>query len=76
VTDLSITVNGMKFDNPFVLGSGPPGTNGLTQSTFDLSGASLCTTMFGSAQVGSWICEHRTQNFYEFRHHCVRISQN
>jgi len=28
VTDLSITVNGMKFENPFVLGSGPPGTNG------------------------------------------------
>ena len=28
MTDLSITVNGMKFENPFVLGSGPPGTNG------------------------------------------------
>jgi dihydroorotate dehydrogenase subfamily 1 len=25
---LSIEVNGMKFKNPFVLGSGPPGTNG------------------------------------------------
>lgn len=25
--DLSITVNGMKFPNPFMLGSGPPGTN-------------------------------------------------
>ena len=25
--DLSITVNGIKFPNPFVLGSGPPGTN-------------------------------------------------
>src|SRR5262244_3046171 len=25
--DLSITVNGMKFPNPFLLGSGPPGTN-------------------------------------------------
>jgi dihydroorotate dehydrogenase subfamily 1 len=25
--DLSITVNGMRFPNPFVLGSGPPGTN-------------------------------------------------
>ena len=24
--DLSITVNGMKFENPFLLGSGPPGT--------------------------------------------------
>jgi dihydroorotate dehydrogenase subfamily 1 len=25
--DLSITVNGIKFPNPFLLGSGPPGTN-------------------------------------------------
>jgi len=25
--DLSVTVNGIKFPNPFLLGSGPPGTN-------------------------------------------------
>ena len=25
--DLSILVNGIKFPNPFLLGSGPPGTN-------------------------------------------------
>jgi dihydropyrimidine dehydrogenase (NADP+) len=25
---LAIEVNGMKFKNPFILGSGPPGTNG------------------------------------------------
>ena len=25
--DLSVTVNGLKFPNPFVIGSGPPGTN-------------------------------------------------
>src|SRR5688572_24914103 len=25
--DLSVTVNGMKLDNPFVIGSGPPSTN-------------------------------------------------
>jgi dihydroorotate dehydrogenase subfamily 1 len=25
---LAVTVNGMKFKNPFLLGSGPPGTNG------------------------------------------------
>lgn len=25
--DLSITVNGLRFPNPFVIGSGPPGTN-------------------------------------------------
>ncbi|MSP90334.1 MAG: NAD-dependent dihydropyrimidine dehydrogenase subunit PreA [Myxococcales bacterium] len=27
MADLSIDVNGMKFENPFVIGSGPPGTN-------------------------------------------------
>ncbi|HLA13126.1 MAG TPA: NAD-dependent dihydropyrimidine dehydrogenase subunit PreA [Pyrinomonadaceae bacterium] len=27
IMDLSINVNGMKFPNPFLLGSGPPGTN-------------------------------------------------
>ncbi|MEE2788056.1 MAG: NAD-dependent dihydropyrimidine dehydrogenase subunit PreA [Myxococcota bacterium] len=27
MADLSVTVNGMTFPNPFVLGSGPPGTN-------------------------------------------------
>jgi len=25
--DLSVTVNGLTFPNPFVIGSGPPGTN-------------------------------------------------
>ena len=25
--DLSVTVNGIRFPNPFVIGSGPPGTN-------------------------------------------------
>ena len=28
MVDLSTTVNGMKFKNPFLLASGPPGTNG------------------------------------------------
>ena len=27
MADLSINVNGMQFANPFVIGSGPPGTN-------------------------------------------------
>ncbi len=27
MTDLGVVVNGMRFENPFVLGSGPPGTN-------------------------------------------------
>src|SRR6476620_5616068 len=46
VTDLSITVNGMKFDNPFVLGSGPPGTNGkVIARSYDLGwGGMVCKT--------------------------------
>jgi len=28
--DLSVTVNGLKFENPFVIASGPPGTNKAT----------------------------------------------
>ena len=35
--DLSIEVNGMQFENPFVLGSGPPGTNAkVIAKSFDL----------------------------------------
>src|SRR5215468_11703499 len=46
VTDLSITVNGKKFDNPFVLGSGPPGTNGkVIARSYDLGwGGMVCKT--------------------------------
>src|SRR5438132_10177758 len=44
--DLSITVNGMKFDNPFLLGSGPPGTNGkVIARSYDLGwGGMVCKT--------------------------------
>jgi dihydroorotate dehydrogenase subfamily 1 len=35
--DLGITVNGIKFENPFILASGPPGTNGrVIGKSFDL----------------------------------------
>ncbi len=46
MTDLSITVNGMKFDNPFLLGSGPPGTNGkVIARSYDLGwGGMVCKT--------------------------------
>ena len=46
MTDLSITVHGMAFDNPFVLGSGPPGTNGkVIARSFDLGwGGMICKT--------------------------------
>jgi alpha-amylase len=40
--------------------AGPPSTaGGVTRSSFDGAGNSLCTKTLGSAQVGSWICEHR-----------------
>jgi len=40
--------------------AGPPSAaGGVTLSSFNGAGASLCTTVLGSAQVGSWICEHR-----------------
>jgi len=44
--DLSITVNGMHFDNPFLLASGPPGTNGkVIAKSYDLGwGGMVCKT--------------------------------
>ncbi len=44
--DLSITVNGMVFENPFVLASGPPGTNGkVIARSYDLGwGGMVCKT--------------------------------
>lgn len=40
--------------------AGPPSDgSGATTSTFDGNGNSLCTKQLGTAQVGSWICEHR-----------------
>lgn len=44
---LNITVNGMAFDNPFVLGSGPPGTNArVIARSFDLGwGGMVCKTI-------------------------------
>ena len=45
--DLSITVNGMKFDNPFVLGSGPPGTNGkVIARSYDLGWGGMVAKTF------------------------------
>ena len=39
--------------------AGPPGSGGVTQSTYSAPGTSRCTATLGAAQVGSWICEHR-----------------
>lgn len=46
MADLTITVNGMKFENPFLLGSGPPGTNGkVIARSYDLGwGGMVCKT--------------------------------
>ena len=47
MTDLSIEVNGLRFPNPFVLASGPPGTNGkVIQRSFELGwGGIVCKTL-------------------------------
>lgn len=44
---LSTVVNGMTFDNPFLLGSGPPGTNAkVIAKSFDLGwGGIVCKTI-------------------------------
>jgi len=43
---LRTVVNGMEFENPFLLGSGPPGTNGkVIAKSFDLGwGGNVCKT--------------------------------
>ena len=45
--DLSIVVNGIKFENPFLLASGPPGTNAkVIAKSFDLGwGGVVCKTI-------------------------------
>ncbi len=47
MADLSIDVNGIRFPNPFVLASGPPGTNGtVIKRSFGLGwGGIICKTM-------------------------------
>ncbi len=45
--DLSIQVNGVRFENPFLLGSGPPGTNArVIAKSYDLGwGGVVCKTI-------------------------------
>ncbi|MFT4540619.1 MAG: dihydroorotate dehydrogenase subfamily 1 [Planctomycetota bacterium] len=47
MVDLSIEVDGMRFPNPFVLASGPPGTNGkVIKRSFELGwGGIVCKTL-------------------------------
>jgi dihydroorotate dehydrogenase subfamily 1 len=47
MADLSIEVNGIKFPNPFVLASGPPGTNAkVIKRSFELGwGGIVCKTI-------------------------------
>src|ERR1700730_6460679 len=59
--DLSITVNGMKFPNPFLLGSGPPGTNArVIAKSYDAGwgGAVAKTVSLESAKVVNVIPRH------------------
>src|SRR5438270_13034033 len=52
--ELSITVNGIKFPNPFLLGSGPPGTNArVIAKSFDAGwgGVVAKTVSLESAKV-------------------------
>ena len=44
---LNVVVNGIEFDNPFLLGSGPPGTNAkVIMKSFDLGwGGNVCKTI-------------------------------
>jgi dihydroorotate dehydrogenase subfamily 1 len=50
---LSTTVNGIRFDNPFLLGSGPPGTNAkVIAKSYDLGwGGVVCKTFSLDASV-------------------------
>ena len=47
MADLSTTVNGLKLPNPFVIGSGPPGTNAnVIGKAYDEGwGAVICKTI-------------------------------
>ncbi len=47
MADLSIEINGLRFPNPFVLGSGPPGTNArVIKRSFELGwGGIVCKTL-------------------------------
>ncbi len=52
--DLSVEVNGIKFENPFLLGSGPPGTNAkVISKSFDLGwgGVSIKTISLDASKV-------------------------
>ena len=68
------------FDRASAAGrdAGPPSAaGGVTLSTFNGAGTSLCSATLGSAQVGSWICEHRRDaiaNMVAFRRATVGAS--
>ncbi len=53
--DLSIEVNGIQFENPFLLGSGPPGTNAkVISKSFELGwGGVVCKTISLDASLVS-----------------------
>src|SRR5438128_10909569 len=61
---LSITVNGIKFPNPFLLGSGPPGTNArVLAKSFDAgwTGAVAKTVSLESSTVANVVTRYGKQ---------------
>lgn len=73
--DLSVTVNGLKLPNPFVIGSGPPGTNyQVMKKAFDEGwGAVICKTLsLDSSKVGK--LDSATAHFCR-KLHCSRCAQ-
>lgn len=51
---------GFDRNTPAGRDAGPPASaGGVTTSSFDTAGNSLCTRALGTAQPGNWICEHR-----------------
>ena len=60
--DLSVTVNGLNMPNPFVIGSGPPGTNyTVMKRAFDEGwGAVIAKTVSFCLQDSVWLLgKHR-----------------
>lgn len=65
--DLSVTVNGLRMPNPFVIGSGPPGTNyTVMKRAFDEGwGAVIAKTvsssfaLFGVSSIPCLVSEKR-----------------
>jgi len=61
MADLSTTVNGLKMPNPFVIGSGPPGTNAnVIGKAFDEGwGAVIAKELISDRSFETWMDEFK-----------------